>query len=114
MAKTNQNFTMYSGNTKPIYVTIKDKQNKPVIIDEGDTFKWVMRLRGKSITSKTSGNGISVIDASIGRICIRLLPEDTHGISGECDHELAMYDSDGSVTTVTTGKVTITTSLLDV
>lgn len=113
MAKTNQNVNMYSGNSMPIYVNIRDKQNKPVPIDEGDTFEWVMKLRGKVIAEKDSANGISVIDALNGRICIRLLPIDTKGTSGECDHELLMIDSDGTITTVTTGKVFITLSLLD-
>lgn len=113
MAKTNQNVNMYSGNTMPIYVTIKDKQNKVVPIDEGDTFEWIMKLRGRTIAEKDSANGISIIDAALGRVCIRLLPEDTKGTSGECDHELLMIDSDGTKTTVTTGKVLITLSLLD-
>lgn len=111
MARTGQNFSMYSGNSKTIYVNIKDAVGGIVPLT-GATLKWVMKQRGKTVATKETGNGISIVDADKGRVAIKLLPEDTHNISGDCQHELKLVDADSMESTVTVGTISITASLI--
>lgn len=113
MAKVNQNFNMYSGNTVPIYVTITDPTNTAINLT-GCTLKWTLQLRGATLATKDTTNGIIITDAVNGKVRINLQPADTHQVSGSCDHELEMINTAGDVTTVMTGKINVTLSLLDV
>jgi hypothetical protein len=103
---------MYSGNSKTINVTILDKLNKPVNLT-GATLVWVLQLRGKTIVTKTTDDGISIVDASMGKISMKLDPIDTYSTIGDCQHELQIVTSTDTITLLT-GVATLIASIVPI
>lgn len=109
MTKINQNFSMYSGDTKFIDITIVDGNDVPVEIT-GTTIKWVVKRNVRSSVNnvlKTTTDGISIIDPLVGKFQVKLDPEDTDRLSGEFYHEAELKDVQGNVSTILTGTLTI-------
>jgi len=109
MTETGQNFTMWSGDTKVIEVTITDASGNAVNLT-GATISYVLqRSVGSTVTiSKTTASGISITDASGGVFQITLDASDTARLSGSSYyHECQITDTSGNVSTVFTGTVTM-------
>jgi BppU N-terminal domain len=111
MSTTNQNFTMYEGNNRKISVYISRSDGTPFDLT-GAKGTWILKRKGVTLCTKSIGSGIEIKDATKGYLAIYLLPEDTKGKLGECDHELQIEDASASVYTVLTGRISIQGSLL--
>lgn len=108
MTETGQKFTMWSGDTKVLEVTITDASGNAVNLT-GATISYVLqRSVGSTVTiSKTTDDGISITDASGGVFQITLDASDTASLSGSYYHECQITDTSGNVSTVFTGTVTM-------
>ncbi|MGO4181210.1 hypothetical protein AB4Z17_08520 [Paenibacillus sp. TAF43_2] len=103
MAKTNQNFTMFAGDTMDIDVPVADTDLT------GGTIKWVMKraVKGDFTIFRETPIGIKITDAAAGIFNIRLERADTLDLIGSFYHEAELTDLIGNVSTVMTGTITI-------
>jgi hypothetical protein len=69
---------------------------------------WVVYNRGEKAINKSLDNGgIIILNASLGKFLINLLPEDTENLIGTYRHECNCYDLSGNKITVLIGEVNI-------
>lgn len=109
MTEINQNFNMYSGDTKYINVLVTNEIGSPLDIS-GASIKWAGKRNIRSSTNdifKSTSNGISLIDPIGGKFQIKLNPSDTQYLSGEFHHEAELIDVQGNVSTILLGNLTI-------
>ena len=120
MTATAQNFSMTSGDNHKLRFTIKDELGAVVDVT-GATFEWGLAeyssndplegFSGPTLISKSTGLGITIIDALNGLVDVDLDPADTDDLVGIYYHELEMTLG-GKITTVAVGLGTITGDLL--
>lgn len=112
MTKRNQNFEMWTGDTKRLNVRVVDKHGQPINLAAGGSFnlKWSLRIHadsaGTAIIAKTLAAGIAVIGAAANGQCrITIDPGDSDTELSELDyyHELEMTDTGGVISTLFTG-----------
>ena len=107
-------FTMYSGDTKLLEITVLDQDGDPVDLT-GATVKWQMAKKVTSDTpvlSKEIGSGVVIMNPTAGRFDISLQPADTAAIKGAYYHEAEITESGGDVATVLAGTITILPDLI--
>jgi hypothetical protein len=113
MATINQNFEMYEGNSKKIYVTCTDDMaTTPRPTDlTGATIKWGLKRSvhdvGVLILKETPDDIIIVGDPKDGVFFVKIYTGDTNGFQGAYYHEAEITDAEGNVATVMTGAITI-------
>lgn len=112
MALTNQDFSLYAGDTRNIVVTVTNSDGTPANLT-GATIKWVA-ARGKlvMISKDTIDNGIVITDALNGAYTIRLNQSDSSDLAGNLTHESVVTDAFGNITTILTGKMSILPSII--
>jgi hypothetical protein len=101
MTATNQNFTMFAGDTKNIIVTI---DNATDLL--GATFKWGVRKKEYSTTNDLLKESPEIVTDK-NTITIKLKPPDTANLLGSYYHECEVTDQQKNVSTVFTGLMTI-------
>ncbi len=110
------NFTMYSGDTKNLEITVKDEDDVAVDLTDCELF-WELSLivgLNPPLISKELGSGLTVVDAATGRFDIKIESGDTEGLVGSFVHEVRMIDDDDNVSTILQGTVTISAVQIDV
>ncbi len=111
MTATEQNVTMYRGDTAIITVTVTDSDNEDVAKNLiGCTARYIATSRGVAAITKTSvdDGGIVLTTPASGILTITLDPEDTADLEpGLYEHEVEITDGDGNVSTVTVGTLSI-------
>lgn len=112
-----KNFSATAGDTMPVYVTVTD-QFDGVMPLHNVTAIWQAskgtpgRFSPTPVLTKSSEAGITITNASAGELLIDLQPADTVGLSGDYYHELQLTDSEGAVSTVLRGTMTIIKQLV--
>jgi hypothetical protein len=101
VATKNQNFTMYSGDTKILNFTVTMTG-----VLTGSTIKWVLGKGSTIYITKTTISGINISGDKTFTVTIN--PVDTASLYGTYLHEAEITDADGNVSTVAIGKVVIT------
>ena len=119
MTMSNQDLTMYSGDTRIIGFTITDAvSGDPVNLTGASAIKWRCSKKlsgGFSPTptlSKALATGVTVTGALVGELEVLLSPADTASLSGRFYHELEVTDGGGNISTVATGTLTILKDLI--
>jgi hypothetical protein len=118
MATSDQNVTMYSGDSRVLAFTITEANGTTPINLTGAVVAWACARKlsgGFSTTptlSKEIGAGITIIAAIAGTLEVALAPADTASLVGRYYHELQVTDAAGNVSTVATGTLTITKDLI--
>lgn len=111
---TNQNFTMYAGDTKKIRVTVRDPEGHIIPVAEG-IVRWVLKTTVKGAVThvqKSSGQGIEFSE-DVGKFIVTVYPGETVDLPpGKYYHEAELTDSYGDVSTVMTGTVTLLPSAI--
>jgi len=115
MAKLEQDFRMWQGETKLLIIHVEDGQGDPVDIT-GSSIVWVMQRQTYNTTQprieKSTPIGIDVLDGPAGIFQVRLDPADTLGLpAGNYLHEAEVTDSGGQVSVVTIGCVRLSISI---
>ena len=102
---------MYSGDDKTIIVTINNNDNQAVNLSGLLAAQFVAKKYAKSSTvdiTKTLGGGITITDASNGKISIVLDSADTASLDpGEYYTETRIQDSSSRTGTVSVGIMTL-------
>jgi hypothetical protein len=102
-------FTMYSGDTVNVAVTITDSNGDAVDLT-GATSSWVLTsFSGSTVyVTKSSGAGtITYGGVSTNVATVALTASDTDDLDGIFRHELEIVDSTNNVSTVCVGTVVI-------
>ena len=101
-----QNFTMYSGDTQDITVTVVDDDSASVAMT-GMSIEWVMaRAPGQTaVVTKTTDD--SDITISGNTFSFTIDPADTTSLDGRYYHEAEATDGGGDIATVMVGWITI-------
>ncbi len=111
MTATDQDLTIYSGDTAIITVTVTDSDNDNAAKDlTGCSVTYAIYKKRVVYLKKTSadGGGIEITDADAGELTITLDPADTANLpGGEYEHEVQITDAIGNVSTVAVGTLTI-------
>jgi hypothetical protein len=108
-------FTMFAGNSHQIHVTVTDLETGLPLDLTGDEVKFKASKTAKNVPpeiEKTTADGITVTDAPAGEFTVFLDPDDTFARKGTLYWECDVIETDGRVSTVVTGIVTFTQTLL--
>ena|SRR5437764_15345572 len=103
-------FSMYSGETKNINITINEQDGVTPVDLTGATITWHLKgsLRsGNILVSKDNNNGIIITDTANGKIRVQLSPADTSGLNGIYYHVCEITDLIGDHSVVLIGKITV-------
>jgi hypothetical protein len=102
MTMKNQDFTMTAGDSKYLDFTIEMDSSTL----SGSTIVWAMTKYDSIVLEKTTTGGISITAAKVFRVTLD--PEDTLTlVPGLYPHEAEVTDTNGDVSTVSVGTITI-------
>lgn len=104
-----QNFTMYSGDSKILVITVKSDAGSFLDLT-GYTIKW--KASFSNPLEKSIGTGITITDAPNGVFQIEIDPADTTEIRGHFRHEVEITSGAGVVSTVVVGTMTVLVDLI--
>lgn len=110
MTALNQNFSMYSGDTKVLIIPVTKPDNSGVDLS-GASVKWV--AQGEDGTTNVISKQTPVIITNGNEIQIKLLPIDTRDLVGMYYHECEITDQSGNVSTIFTGYITVIKSAVN-
>jgi hypothetical protein len=112
---TVQNLEMVSGDAVVLEITILDQTTEEAVNLAGCTATFVIARpwSGTIVVTKTTSDGITVTDATAGRIDVELNASDTDLQEGELKYELQITDSAGNRSTPLYGQFNIVADLTD-
>lgn len=105
MTATNQNFSMYSGNSKKIIITVTSPDG--TALNGSISAKWFLKEHDVSegiIIQKTLGSGMALVN---GKLEVTLTQADTDNLDGTYHQECELTDQFGNISTILVGTVTI-------
>lgn len=116
MTETNQNVSMFAGDTKHLETTVTDDAGAAKTLG-GATIRYAMATspQDEAVVSKATPDDaeISIDSPSEGVFTIHLDPADTEALTATTYyHEAEVTDSQGNVATVFTGSVSIRPSVV--
>lgn len=107
-----QSFTMFSGDSKSLVVSIVDDSDVAVDVSTATTIKYWLAKNASSESaefSKAVGSGIAVATSTV---TVTIDAADTESLVGNYYHELEITDAVGLVYTAFSGRVTITKDVI--
>jgi hypothetical protein len=110
---TEFDFSMVSGETKYLVVTILQEGTTTARNITNDLFTWTLRPKngGASLASYSIGSGITLTTPASGILTVTLSAAATTAQAGEYTHELRMTASTGEITVPVRGVITIVRGL---
>jgi len=108
MTKTGQNFSIYQGDSKEVYVTVLDENENNLDITSC-TINWVMykRYPENVVLTKTTASGIAITVPSSGIFRMDFSPSDTESLLGDYNHEGEITDTNLNISTIFVGTVNV-------
>lgn len=112
-----QTFEVFSGNDCRLEITIQDEDNgnAPLDISGLLALVWAMGKKpsGAPIITKTLSSGVSVINATTGRVDVILTADELEPLKeAEYYQEMRLTDAQGKKTTLLYGAVTVKENLI--
>jgi len=106
-----QNFSLHSGDSKTLTVSIVNAAGTPVDVSTAAAiaYKLAATPYSAALVSKALGSGISVATSVVS---VTLLAADTALLAGMMYQEMQITDGSGNVATVLTGQVMIEGDLI--
>jgi len=101
MAKRNQDFDLYAGESKVVFIKLDNEDGSP-FDPVGSTMEWWLAKTSHSdaLTKKTLGSGLIL---SPGGVNVALGSEDTYDLRPELYHHELQVTKDGKLAVVTVG-----------
>lgn len=112
MTMTNQNVTIWAGDTVNLNVVVGDGAGGLKDIS-GATIAWLLydENAGASVLTKSTGSGITITSGAGGAFTVALAAADTEDVTpGAYYHEAEVTDTLGNISTVFIGSVKINRS----
>ena len=108
------NFSMVSGDSKDIVVSVLDERDQVVpITGASATFILSMTEFTAALVTKTVGSGIVITDGPGGVLTVSLLPADTEPLIGQHYFEIELIDSGGKESTIVVGHIDIAKNVIE-
>ncbi len=103
------NFSVNQGDSKTLSITLKNTAGTVVDITSA-TIKWqsARKRGGTSVISYTTSNNINITSGTGGTFDVTIDASDTEPLDGIYYHETEITFSDGTISTVMTGTMTVT------
>jgi hypothetical protein len=99
---------MYSGETRYVNVSITDADNDNIPLNITNfQINFLAHLNGTPVIQKSIGNGISVVNASEGKVQLLLISDDTKNLSGDFLFEIEAVSPTNETAIVTFGRMKI-------
>ena len=108
MNPVSQSFSIYSGSSRSLLVTVTDVNGNPVNLTGVATLTWALIQNGATVLTKTLASGVTVTGAIAGQATVALAAADTTALVGQYTHECRMVDSAGHSDVIFTGTLTVT------
>lgn len=110
---TIQNYSMISGDSKSIDISLVDNDGAAVDVSTAGTatYKIASGPNADSVVYVTKSL-VSGITVATSTVTVALVPSDTENLSGAYYHELLIVDAEGKQFRPIQGKVTITRNLI--
>ena len=115
-----QNFTMRSGDSKTLEVTVRDSNGVPIALAGTASAEWKLARTARSTAAltKTISNGITLLtdeaaagEANCGRMNIFISHTDSEALDGEYVHDCLHVDGSGAHSTIFHGRANFTPNL---
>jgi hypothetical protein len=112
---TVQNLEMVSGDAVVLEITVLDQTTQEAVNLAGCTATFVMAYpwTGTVVVTKTTSDGVTVTDATAGRVDVELIGSDTDLLEGDLKYELQITDSANNRSTPLYGTITLVSDLID-
>lgn len=105
--------TMFQGDTKVLVFTVSQGSGTADLTDAAIRWQLAKSVSKEALVEKSVGSGITITDAAGGVFEVLLEPEDTEALSaGAYYYEAEVTDGDDNVSTVATGALTLTRTLI--
>lgn len=107
MTATAQDFTLYAGDDATLTVTVTESGSAKNLV--GASVTWVLydRFSRAAVLTKTTDDDVTITNGAGGILTVDIASADTSALNGAYYHECKVTDSDGNISTVSTGTVTI-------
>lgn len=105
---------MFAGDTKSLEVALIDRAGQPVDL-AGAQIRWALSAQpggGAVLSAKTLGSGIVCDAPETGVFTVSLDPADTESLLGNYVHEAEVVLSNGVVSTVLRGVVSVRPTII--
>jgi hypothetical protein len=115
-----QNFTMKSGDSKTLEVTVRDANGVPIPLAGTSAMTWraARTARSAPALSKTIGAGITILSvnaaagqSNCGRCDIVITSADSEPMDGEYFHDCHMVDATSAHSTIFQGRANFTPNM---
>ena len=108
------NFSMVSGDSKDIVVTVLD-ENDQVVPITGATIVFILSVNefSAALVTKSTGAGIVITNGPRGVFTVTLDVADTEPLIGEHYFEAELTDAGGRVSTVVLGTIDIRKNVIE-
>jgi hypothetical protein len=112
---TVQNLEMVSGDAVVLEITVLDQTTQEAVNLAGCTATFVMAYywTWTTVVTKTTSDGITITDATAGRIDVELTATDTDLLESEFKYELQITDSAGNRSTPLYGTINVLPDLIN-
>lgn len=111
MTKTNQDFTMWSGDDKTLTITVTDANDVVVDLTGASALVWILKRSKHAaaiLVTKGLGAGVTITDAENGIFTVDLNPADTAALTqNNYYHEAQITDASGNISTLLIGTANI-------
>jgi hypothetical protein len=115
-----QNFTMKSGDSKTLEVTVRDAAGVAIPLAGTPSVEWNLArtVRSAAALTKTLGAGVTIIatnaalgEVNCGRLDIAISHTDSEALDGEFVHDCLLIDDSGARSTIFQGRANFTPNL---
>ena len=110
MARIDQDFNMWIGDTKRVIFTVEDADS---LVGSEIVWKLARSVKDEPVLIKTSENP-EEIERDGNKFIVKIKPEDTEEVStsGSYYHEAKVIDGDGNIHTVSVGRINFNPALI--
>lgn len=111
-------FSMKAGDTKNLYVTIKDAPGNLIDLTDAQSIRWwasrgdLTSFSRTPILQKSLDEGIEEVALIDGEFVVRIEPADTQNLNGSYYFEIEIRDAFGNVSTPISDTFTVTKDLI--
>jgi len=111
-------FSMKAGDTKNLFITIKDLAGNLIDLSDVQSIRWwasrgtLESFSRTPVLQKSQDDGIEDVALIDGEFVVRIVPADTQELNGSYYYEVEIRDAFGNVSTPIADSFTVTKDLI--
>lgn len=107
MTAINQDFTMWSGDTRSLVIGVDDGTGASVDVSSASRLIWILYDLDDGASRLRKDSDVSGVSFGGSEVTITIDPADTVDLNGMYGHEAELVDSAGNKSTVSVGVATV-------